>query len=236
MKLEGSYSFQAPRQLVWEMLQDPEVLARIMPGCEKLERVGENEFEGKLKVKMGPVQSDFQGRVTLGDLQPPYGYEMGVVGHGPAGNVDGTGRIQLSESDGTTTMAYQGNVNVSGRIATVGQRLMESSAKAITKQSLEALEQQIQHRLQLSQPEPEPQPQVQTTPAASAPPPLPPPTQTEFALGVAKNLYEEMVPAGTRQFLTANAPLILAITAGIILLINWWTNLLARRIARYLRK
>lgn len=238
MKLEGSYSFQAPHQLVWEMLQDPEVLARIMPGCEKLERVGENEFEGKLKVKMGPVQGDFQGRVTLMNLQPPDGYEMRVVGRGPAGNVDGTGRVQLSQTDNTTTMNYLGDVNVTGRIASVGQRLMESSAKAITKQSLEALEHQIQHRLQISHPEPAPQAEAAPTPAPVAPPTPPPPapTQTEFALGVAKNLYEEMIPAGTRQFLTDNAPLLAGLALVGLLALNWWTNLLARRIARHLRK
>lgn len=238
MKLEGSYSFQAPHQLVWEMLQDPEVLARIMPGCEKLERVGENEFEGKLKVKMGPVQGDFQGRVSLMNLQPPDGYEMRVVGRGPAGNVDGTGRVQLSQTGDTTTMNYLGDVNVTGRIATVGQRLMESSAKAITKQSLEALQHQIQHRLEVSHPEPEPQAETEAeTPALPAPPPPPPaPTQTEFALGVVKNLYEEMVPAGTRQFLTDNAPLLAGLALICLFALNWWTNLLARRIARQLRK
>ena len=152
VELKGNYVFNAPQDLVWEMLLDPSVLARIMPGCEKLEQTGENVFEGKLNIRIGPVQGVFQGTVELSDLRPPHGYHMLVNGRGPAGIVRGEGDLQLAPAESGTNLSYQGEAQVSGRIASVGQRLMDSSAKAIVSQSLQNLEKQIQARMQ---PEPE---------------------------------------------------------------------------------
>ncbi|MEM7349030.1 MAG: SRPBCC domain-containing protein, partial [Chloroflexota bacterium] len=74
MKVAGEYTFDAPQDVVWEALQDPEVLAAVMPGCEKLELVGEDEYEGILKIKVGPVNGKFSGKVKLEDITPPNGY------------------------------------------------------------------------------------------------------------------------------------------------------------------
>src|SRR5262245_37321960 len=151
MKLDGSYTFDAPRDVVWEALLDPEVLARVMPGCEKLEQVGENEYKGTLKIKVGPVQGAFEGLVTLSDINPPDSYHMSVDGKGGPGFMRGEGQVILEPQGDATIMHYTGEAQVGGRIASVGQRLLDSSAKALTRQSLDGLNKQIQARLQADQ-------------------------------------------------------------------------------------
>ena len=147
MNISGSYDFDAPQQIVWESLQDPNVLATVLPGCEKLEQVGENQYKGKLKIKIGPVQGKYTGKVTLEDINAPDSYVMRVDGKGSAGFVNGNGNVNLSHADGVTTMAYDGKANVGGRLASVGQRVMDSSAKAVIKQALAGLDQHIQQRV-----------------------------------------------------------------------------------------
>lgn len=226
MKLEGTYTFDAPRQLVWEMFFEPEVLAKTMPGCEKLDLVGENTFEGKMRVQVGPVQGMFQGTVELTDLQAPESYHMKVTGRGPAGFMNGEGDIRLEESDEGTVMHYEGDAQVGGRIAQVGQRLMDSSARAIVKQSLENLSKQVDARQNGSD-------QAGQNGEAQGPAA---PTQTEFAVGVAREMVGEFVPPERQsQFLISAVTLL-----GAILLfrsfLDWWSDILARKIAQNLRE
>ncbi len=147
MELSGVYSFNAPRQAVWQALMDAEVLARIMPGCEKLEPSGDNQYQGVIKIKVGPVQGEFQGLVRLSQLNPPESYHITVDGKGAPGFIKGEGQVRLEEQGSRTIMHYAGKAQIGGRIASVGQRLLDSSAKSITKQALEGLEQQIQARM-----------------------------------------------------------------------------------------
>ena len=147
MKIQGEHRFAAPRQEVWEALLDPEVLARTVPGSQGLERTGDNAFQGELKIKVGPVQGVFQGKVTLDDLKPPASYTLKLDGRGAPGFVNGTGGIVLEDDpDGGTLLRYDVVAQVGGRIAGVGQRLLDSSAKVITRQALEALDAQVQAR------------------------------------------------------------------------------------------
>ncbi len=139
MKISGEHTFDGPQSLVWEMLLDPTVLARVLPGAEKLERTGENEFEGALRMKVGPVQGDFQGKVKLENIDAPNGYTMLVDGRGAMGFVKATGNLKLSPDGERTHLVYDGDAQVGGRLAAVGQRLVESSARAIIAQSLEGL-------------------------------------------------------------------------------------------------
>ena len=171
MKLEGTYTFDAPRDEVWKALMDPEVLKTIMPGCEKLEPTGQDQYKAALKIKVGPVQGKFQGNIKLDDINEPNSYSMQVDGKGPAGFVKGTGGVRLEEQGDSTLMHYSGDAQVGGRIASVGQRLLDSSAKALTRQSLDGLHEQIKARLQ---------PEAVTvavgngvTPASTPPPPRP---------------------------------------------------------------
>ena len=144
MKISGDYTIDAPRELVWQALLDPDVLARTLPGCEELEKVGENKYEGKLKMKIGPVQGVFEGGVELGDLDPLNGYTMKIEGKGPPGFMNGNGNLRLADDEGGTKLSYEIDAQVGGRIASIGQRLVESSAKVITKQGLKGLDKQIQ--------------------------------------------------------------------------------------------
>ena len=140
MKVAGDYVFSAPPDTVWKALLDPDVLAATMPGCEKLELVGENQYEGALNIRIGPVQGNFQGRIELEDIESLKGYSIKIDGKGAPGFVRATVRVDLEpEADGTRII-YDGDAQVGGRIASVGQRLLDSSAKVIIRQSLEGLD------------------------------------------------------------------------------------------------
>lgn len=143
MKIQGSHTFDAPRERVWRALLDPEVLARTLPGCEKLERVGETDYRGVLNVQVGPVKGQFQGTLQLSDLVPLEGYHMKLDGKGPAGFMTGQGDLRLAGEGGSTTLTYDIDTQVGGRVASVGQRLMESSARSITRQGLEGLAREL---------------------------------------------------------------------------------------------
>jgi len=236
MKLEGTYTFEAPRDVVWEALQDPEVLAKVMPGCEKLDQVGDDEYEGMIKIRVGPVQGKFQGKVSLFDIKEPDSYSMTVDGKGSSGFMKGEGQVQLEAQGDSTLMHYSGEAQVGGRIASVGQRLLDSSAKALTKQSLDGLNKQIQARLQATETTTDVAPSDDSTTSSvgAAPTPPPPPvlaveapSEIEFALGVAKNMFEDMVPPERRPILIGAALGVLAF----FLFLNWWSTSLARKVA-----
>jgi len=235
VKVEGNYKFDAPRDVVWEMFLDPEVLARTMPGCKKLDLIGENEYEGVMQMRVGPVQGTFQGNVHLTDLQAPETYHMKVDGRGPAGFVRGEGDVRLEETDEGTVMHYSGDAQVGGRLAQVGQRLLDSSARAITKQSLDNLAKQIDARQGKGEAvEGDDRTTVDAEAAADEAPAAP--TQTEFAVGVAREMLDDLVPPEQRPELMRVGAAVLGLLLVIMLIVNWWTGLLARKIAKRLRE
>lgn len=142
MKVQGSYTFDAPLETVWNALFDPEVLARTLPGCEKLERHGD-QFTGDINVKMGPVQGKFHAKVDIRDIEERVSYMMIVDGRGPAGFGKATALMRVSVEGAGTRLEYESDVQVGGKIASVGQRLIDASSRAIVKQSLEGLNAQI---------------------------------------------------------------------------------------------
>lgn len=142
MKMQGTYTFEAPLETVWNALFDPQVLARTLPGCEKLEREG-NQFRGDINVKMGPVQGKFQGKVDITDIKERESYTMVVDGRGPAGFGKATAQMRVQAEGTGTRLDYDSDVTVGGKIASVGQRLIDASSRAIVKQSLEGLNEQI---------------------------------------------------------------------------------------------
>jgi carbon monoxide dehydrogenase subunit G len=149
MNLNGTFTFNGPRVKVWELLQDPAVLAKALPGTERLVLVGEDRFEGTMKVSVGPVTAaKFDVTVALKDKLPPQRFAMQIDSKGPVGYTRGTATVDLQEQpDGTTLMQYSSDVQVGGRIAAVGQRLLESVAKMMMKQALDALERELRVRL-----------------------------------------------------------------------------------------
>jgi len=201
MHLEGNYTFAAPREAVWDAIMDPEVMGSAMPGGEKLDRISEDEYRGVMNVRIGPVQGKFQGKIILSEVNRPESCTMTVDGRGAAGFLSGTGSWKLMEEGGSTVMHYQGDVDVGGKIANVGQRLIESSAKSLTRQGLKALDAQIQARLAPTPALPAGGDEAKAAPAAPPPPrPAPAgPSMTGIALetakDVAKDLAADVIPA-----------------------------------------
>ncbi len=148
MHIEGSYEFEFERELVWEVLMDIDVLGSIIPGSKGLEEIGENKYQSKLSVRVGPVNGKFESSFELADVNAPESYRLIVEGKGPAGHVTGEGEIRLAQANGTTVMHYAGDARIGGKIAAVGQRLLDVAAKQITKQALKKLSRQIEARLE----------------------------------------------------------------------------------------
>jgi carbon monoxide dehydrogenase subunit G len=149
MNLNGTFTFHGPRTKVWELLQDPTVLAKALPGTERLTLTADDRFDGVMKVSVGPVTAaKFDVTVTLRDKQPPESFSMHIDAKGAVGHTRGTATVSLQEqSDGATLMQYSSDVQVGGRIAAVGQRLLESVGKMMMKQALDALERELRDRL-----------------------------------------------------------------------------------------
>jgi uncharacterized protein len=145
MKLEGSYLFEASVAEVWSALFDPVILAAVMPGCEKLELV-DGQYVGELKIKVGPVQGKFTGKVDLLDQQEPTSYRMNVDGRGAPGFVKASAAVRLEPEGDATRIHYDADAQIGGKLASVGQRLLEASARAIVAQSLDGLHQNIKLR------------------------------------------------------------------------------------------
>src|SRR5215475_9620877 len=145
MKLAGDYLFDASVQEVWTALFDPAILAAVMPGCEKLELV-DGRYRGELNVKVGPVQGKFTGTVDLKDTDEPRAYTMVIDGRGAPGFVKATAAVGLEPEGAGTRIRYDADAQVGGKVASVGQRLLEASARAIIKQSLEGLHENIKIR------------------------------------------------------------------------------------------
>jgi len=148
MKLEGEYIFDGPREEVWELLRDPEVLATALPGTQSLTPVSESEYEGKMYVRVGPVSGAFSGRVIASNEVPPESYTLTVEGKGTAAFVKASGDVQLvDQGDGTTLMKYEGGFQVGGKLVSVGQRLVDSVSKKMLRQGLDTLNKALQERM-----------------------------------------------------------------------------------------
>jgi hypothetical protein len=195
MKVQGSHTFDAPREQVWRALLDPAILARTLPGCEKLERVGETDFQGALNVQVGPVKGQFQGTLQISDLRPLEGYHMKLDGKGPSGFMSGEGELRLADAGSSTLLTYDLDAQVGGRIAGVGQRLIESSAKSISRQGLEGLAREL-----AAMP-------VRESGETAA---VPAPTQAQVAARVATDVARDLVPPERRPWLIGGVLLVLA--------------------------
>ncbi len=148
MKLQGEYIFDGPREEVWELVRDPEVLATALPGTQSMHKVSDTEYEGKMHVRIGPVSGVFSGRVVVSNEVPPESYTLSVEGRGAPGFGRGTGDVQLiDQGDGTTLMKYDGEFQVGGKLAGVGQRMIETVSKSMTRQGLESLNKALRARL-----------------------------------------------------------------------------------------
>ena len=241
VKLAGTHSFDAPKSDVWEALLDPEVLSRILPGCKRLDKTADNEFSGEISIRVGPVQGSFNGKVTLDDIDPPNGYRMEIAGQGRPGYVKGVGTLRL-EGDGPTTLHYDGDAQLSGRIASVGQRLVDSTARSLTRQGLQSLESIIAARLQPAQPEAAPSNGTEAASesgAAGARGPAPPgnpvgeaaqpematPSTMEVGMNVARDVFSDLAKEVP---INSSGRKVLYVLAGFAAIVWMWRQLFGK--------
>ena len=132
MDFTGRYVIPAPADAVWAALNDPEILKHCIPGCEELEKTSPAEFVALATLKIGPVKAKFRGKVTLSDLDPPYRCRLTGEGQGGvAGFAKGEAEVVLAESDDGTVLTYTAKATVGGKLAQIGQRLIDGAAKQI---------------------------------------------------------------------------------------------------------
>lgn len=130
MDMTGEYRIPAPRERVWQALNDPEMLQICIPGCESLEQTGEHELMARVKVKIGPVRARFNGKVTLSQINPPKSYVISGQGAGgTVGFVKGSAEVHLATQGKDTILTYTAKAQVGGKLAQIGSRLVNSSAK-----------------------------------------------------------------------------------------------------------
>jgi len=201
MKLEGEYIFDGSREEVWELVRDPEVLSTALPGTQNLTQVADNEYVGTMNVRVGPVSGTFSGKLIVSDEVPPESYTLTVDGRGAPGFAKGTGYVQLiDQGDDATLMKYEGDMQVGGKLAGVGQRMLETVGKSMTRQGLETLNGALQAR---KQGEAEGQ-EVEFTP----------PSETEFAVAVARYMAGEIFSSKYQAIWAAVAAAIIGVAIG----------------------
>ncbi len=139
MEMTGSYQIPAPREKVWAALNDPVVLKACIPGCEALEKLSDTEMTGTVKAKVGPVSATFKGNVTLSNIDAPNSCTITGEGKGgPAGFAKGGADVTLTDDDGVTLLTYAVKAQVGGKLAQVGARLIDATAKQMADQFFSA--------------------------------------------------------------------------------------------------
>ena len=131
MKLSGSYEFDTAPEKVWQVLTDPEALRSCIPGCEKMDALGNNEYAATVTISMGPIRSKFDAKVAMVDMKPFESYKLIVEGNGPSGFVRGESQIKLTELENKTTVDVDSDSSSGGLLARVGQRMVESFARSM---------------------------------------------------------------------------------------------------------
>ena len=183
MDMTGEYRIPAPREQVWAALNDPEILKASLPGCESLERVSDQEFAATVAAKVGPVRAKFNGQVRLSDLNPPESYKISGEGKGgAAGFAKGGADVRLAEeSAAVTVLSYTAKADVGGKLAQLGSRLIDATAKKMADEFFENF------RRQLTAPEAAPEAAAALEAEAPAPARVAPPS--EGLAGLAQNKF-----------------------------------------------
>jgi len=161
MEMTESREIGAPRAVVWIALNDPEILRQCIPGCESLEKLSDTEMQAKVTLKIGPVKATFKGTVTLKDLDPPSAYTISGEGSGgAAGHAKGSASVQLEENGAGTILRYAVKVQIGGKLAQLGGRLIDATAKKLAGEFFTKFG-------ELVAPIPQPEP-IEQAPAASS--------------------------------------------------------------------
>ena len=139
MKVQGEFSLPLSQQTAWDLLLDTAVLARVMPGCQSLLPIGPDEYDMKMKLAISSIQGLFAGKVRIEEKNPPLSYRLVIDGQGKLGFVRGSGLLTLAGESGGTRVTYNGEVQVGGTIAGVGERLLDMTTKMMLKNFFEGL-------------------------------------------------------------------------------------------------
>jgi carbon monoxide dehydrogenase subunit G len=150
MKIEGTHQISAPRERVFAALIDPAVLQKCIPGCEQMVKTGENQYSAKLTAGVGPIKGVFTATVALEDITAPEHYRLVLEGRGQPGFVKGSGKLNLKEDGGGTSIEYAGDVNVGGMLASVGQRMIQATANMLAGRFFSSLESEAKAYSQVS--------------------------------------------------------------------------------------
>ena len=143
MELTGEHTFAAPRERVWAMLLDPETLRSCLPGCERLDAVGPDEYEATMKIGIAAIRGTYQGRVKISDKQEPASYRMLVEGKGGPGQVSGDGSLELVDQGDQTLVRYAGVATIRGPLARVGGRVVQPAARMIVGKFFDCLSDRV---------------------------------------------------------------------------------------------
>ena len=143
MKLSGSYEFDAPPEKVWQTLTNPDSLSACIPGCEKMEALGNDEYSATVTIAMGPIRSKFDASVKMVDMKPYESYTLVIEGNGPSGFVRGESKVKLTENNGKTTVDVESDSSSGGLLARVGQRMMESFARNMMNRFFTCLQESV---------------------------------------------------------------------------------------------
>ena len=144
MRIEGTHEINSTRERVYELLVDSEVLQRCIPGCESLERTDADSYTTTIRAGVGAIKGVFTGTVKLEDMRPPQHYRIVVSGKGSPGFLKGSGDLDLEEQGESTLIKYTGDLQLGGTIASVGQRMIQGTAKMMATQFFTALEAEAQ--------------------------------------------------------------------------------------------
>lgn len=143
MKIQGTYTLDAPVEKVWTFLMDPQAIARVIPGCETLQEVEPDKYRATMKIGVAAIKGSYKGSVQLLDKTPPTHYRMLLDGSGTPGFVKGAASVDLAAQGPQTVLTYDADTQVGGLIANVGQRMIGGAARMIINQALKKLEQEL---------------------------------------------------------------------------------------------
>ncbi len=147
MEMQGQRALAVSQQQAWDALNDPEVLKACIPGCDKVEASGENQFALGVSVKIGPVSAKFSGKITLSDIQPPNSYTLTFDGQGgAAGFGKGVSQVKLTPHGSGCELSYSVKAQVGGKIAQMGQRLIDGVAKSMAEDFFKRFDDEMQRR------------------------------------------------------------------------------------------
>lgn len=147
MEMQANRQLAVTQQQAWEALNDPAVLKTCIPGCDKVEASGDNQYAIGLALKIGPVAAKFNGKITLSDIQPPNSYNIAFEGQGgPAGFGKGNAQVALTANDAGCDLAYTVHASVGGKVAQLGQRLIDGAAKSMAEDFFKRFDEEMQRR------------------------------------------------------------------------------------------